>query len=76
VNRNKVRFRVSEKASVRITIKRRHRRAKTITRQVKAGRNAVRFRRLHAGRYRVTVTAKDAFGHKSRARRVRLSVKR
>lgn len=76
VGRTKVRFRLSEKASVRIAIKRRHHRAKTITRRGRAGRNAVRFRRLRAGSYRVTVTAKDAFGNKSRTRRARLSLKR
>jgi streptogramin lyase len=74
--RSKVRFRLSEKAGVRITIKRRGRRAKVIRRKAKAGRNAIAFRRLTRGRYRVSVIAKDAAGNKSRARSVRLRVKR
>jgi streptogramin lyase len=74
--RTKVRFRLSEKAGVRITIKRRGRRAKVIRRRAKAGRNAIAFRRLGRGRYRVSVIAKDTAGNKSRARSVRLRVRR
>ena len=74
--RTKVRFRLSEKAGVRITIKRRGRRAKVIRRTAKAGRNAIAFRRLGHGRYRVSVIAKDTAGNKSRGRSVRLKVRR
>ena len=74
--RAKVRFRLSEKAVVRITIKRKGRKAKVIRRKVKAGRNAIGFRRLARGRYRVSVVAKDMAGNKSRTRSVRLKVKR
>jgi streptogramin lyase len=74
--RAKVRFRLSEKAGVRITIKRKGRKAKVIRRKAKKGRNAVAFRRLARGRYRVSVIAKDTAGNKSRARSVRLKVKR
>jgi len=74
--RTKVRFRLSEKAGVRITIKRRGHKAKVIRRKAKAGRNALAFRRLGRGRYRVSVIAKDGAGNKSRARSVRLAVRR
>jgi hypothetical protein len=74
--RTKLRFRLSEKAGVRITIKRKGRKAKVIRRKAKVGRNVVRYRRLARGRYRVSVIAKDAAGNKSRARSVRLKVKR
>lgn len=74
--RAKVRFRLSENAGVRITIKRKGRKAKVIRRKAKKGRNAIAFRRLARGRYRVSVIAKDTAGNKSRARSVRLKVKR
>ncbi len=62
---------------MRITIKRRGRKAKTIRRQVQGrARTPSRFRRLGRGRYRVSVVAKDAAGNKSRPRSVRLKVRR
>lgn len=88
--RKRFRFRVSEAASVRVTISRRrhgrYRRVGSFTiKHAAAGRNRVRFRgrlrirhrmrRLAAGRYRATLVAKDAAGNRSRARSVRLRVR-
>ena len=76
LRRTKVRFRLSEKAGVRIKIKRRNGKTRTLKRNGKAGANSVRIKRLRPGRYRVTVTAKDAAGNRSAPKLARLKVKR
>jgi hypothetical protein len=84
-------FRLSERASVRLTLKRRcgharrcARRARVIARTVRARRGAnrlripraLRRRHLAPGRYVLVVRATDAAGHRSRARRLALRVRR
>lgn len=72
------------KRCVKATKKNRKRKAcaryvspRTLTRNAKAGANSVRFKtKLAAGRYRLTVNARDAAGNKAKARSVTFTVKK
>ena len=68
--RSRVRFRLSENADVRLVIRRRGGRARTVTVSAVAGANAARVRLRARGRYRVTAVAVDAAGNRSPARRI------
>jgi hypothetical protein len=77
------RFRLSEKANVKIVIKRRGKRVGTIRRRgLSKGAHRVRFngrlkgRKLRPGRYLAVLTATDAAGNVSRPRRIRFRVLR
>lgn len=77
------RFRLSEKATVRIVVKRRGRRVGTIRRRgLSAGRHKIRFngrlkgRKLRPGRYLAVLTATDGAGNVSRPRTIRFRVLR
>jgi streptogramin lyase len=86
--RAKLRYRLSEDASVRLVIRRvrsrkRHsHRAGTLTRTGVQGRNVVRFsgrigrRPLRPGRYRLIATARDGAGNVSRPKRATFRIKR
>jgi hypothetical protein len=82
-------FRLSERARVRVVLQRRctkrcARRSRSIARSIRARRGinrirvprALHRRRLARGRYVLTLRAVDAGGNRSRARRVRLRVRR
>jgi sugar lactone lactonase YvrE len=76
----RLRFRLSERASVLFRIERRQRRrlvqVRRFTRRRKAGRRSLTYRRaLRPGRYRVTLQARDRAGNRSRrvARRLRVA---
>jgi uncharacterized delta-60 repeat protein len=68
VVRRAVRFRLSEPARVRLRLRHGHR-SRVIAVTGRAGANRVRLRHLAAGRYRLTVTARDAAGNAARLRR-------
>jgi uncharacterized delta-60 repeat protein len=69
--RLRIAFSVSEPARVRVTVRRRHGRARRVTIEARAGVNRVRVsRRLRAGRYTVAAKAIDAAGNVSGVRRV------
>jgi hypothetical protein len=77
------RFRLSERSSVKIVIKRRGKRVGTIRRRgLSKGAHRVRFngrlkgRKLRPGRYLAVLTATDAAGNVSRPRRIRFRVLR
>jgi hypothetical protein len=80
--KRRVRFVVSEAATVTATIKRsargRGKRAPTkLTRPAKAGKNAIKLpKRLRGGRYRISLRAADAAGNRSRAISKRFRLKR
>jgi uncharacterized delta-60 repeat protein len=71
--RRTVRFRLSEPARVRLRL-RHGARARVIAVNGRAGANHVRLRRLVTGRYRLTVTARDAAGNAARLRRASFRV--
>jgi uncharacterized delta-60 repeat protein len=69
--RLRIGFRVSEPARVRLTVRRRHGRARRVTIDAPAGVNRVRVgRRLRAGRHTLAAKAIDAAGNVSGVRRV------
>jgi FG-GAP-like repeat len=77
----KIRYRLSEAATVRLTIQRRGKKKKYVLRRKgKSGANSVAFsgrvgkKRLRAGRYRLTVTATDAAGNVSAKRTLRFRI--
>jgi uncharacterized delta-60 repeat protein len=72
VVRRQLRFRLSEPARVRVTI-RRGRRVARLALDGRAGRNRARLRRLKPGRYRVIARPVDAAGNAGRARVTRFS---
>jgi plastocyanin len=59
----KLSFVVSERSVVTVRVTRK----KKVTRTFNAGKHAVRFRHLHAGRYKARFAAVDGFGHKGTA---------
>jgi uncharacterized delta-60 repeat protein len=74
--RPRIRFTLSEPARVRVTLKRRHRRATTISVDAGAGANRLRGpRRLVRGRYRLTAVAVDGAGNAAAPVRVRFNVR-
>lgn len=58
-----LRFRLSEAATVRVTISRRGRVIRRLKVKGRRGANSVRLRRLRRGKYRVRLTARDAAGN-------------
>jgi len=58
-----VRYRLSEAARVTITVRRRGKAYKAVTRRGAKGRNTIRLRRLPPGRYRLRAVARDAAGN-------------
>lgn len=69
-------FKLSEPATVRITFKRRGRKAGAVTRRAVAGANRVKVpRRLRAGRYRAVLIATDAAGNRSARAAIRFRVR-
>jgi Tol biopolymer transport system component len=73
--RSRIRFRVSEAADVRLVVRRRGARARTVTLQALAGANTARVRLRARGRYRVTAVATDAAGNRSPARQIGFRVR-
>ncbi|HEX5619470.1 MAG TPA: hypothetical protein VFX51_13685 [Solirubrobacteraceae bacterium] len=73
--RARIRFRLSEPATVRLVVRRRGARARTVTVTGRAGANSVRVRLRAHGRYRVTAVATDAAGNRSAARRIGFRVR-
>ena len=76
VRRATLRFRLSEAATVKITIRRGKTKPRRLTRAGKAGANTVTLRKLARGRYRVTLVATDAAGNVSRPRTLRFTRRR
>jgi hypothetical protein len=74
--RSLVRFRLSEPADVRLVIRRRGAKARTMEIRAGAGVNRVRVRLRARGRYRVTAVATDTAGNRSPARRIGFRVPR
>jgi DNA-binding beta-propeller fold protein YncE len=74
--RARISFTLSEAATVRVVVRRRGGRAKTLTLAGRAGTNRVRLGVRARGRYRVTVTATDAAGNRSLPAGVRFRVAR
>lgn len=75
-NGARVRFRLSERARVVVSLKLAGLTVKTKRKTLRAGRRSltVRDRQLH-GRYRVVVTARDRAGNRSRTRRDRVTIR-
>ena len=73
----RVRFRLSEPATVTVGIKRAGRVLKAARVQARAGTRTVTLRgtRLRKGRYTVEIRARDAFGNRSRLAKKRLAVR-
>jgi hypothetical protein len=71
-------YRLSEPAKVTLRIKKGGRTVKKLTANGKAGRNrmAIRTRKLAGGRYQLVLSARDAAGNSSSAKRISLRVKR
>ena len=67
VRRRTLRFRLSEPATVRVTLRRGGRRVRTLRLRARAGRNAVRLPAMRGGRYRLALVATDAAGNAGRA---------
>jgi plastocyanin len=67
-----VRFRLSEKAKVRLKLTGAAR--KTVTKSLGKGSRSLKLRRLKPGRYRATLTATDAAGNKGRAAKARFRI--
>jgi hypothetical protein len=78
LGRGAISYRLSEPAKVTLRIKKGRRTVKKITANGKAGRNrmAIRTRKLARGRYQLVLTARDAAGNSSNAKRLALRVKR
>jgi uncharacterized delta-60 repeat protein len=73
--RPRIRFTLSEPARVRLTLKRRHGRARTSSVDAGAGPNRLRSpRRLVRGRYRLTAVAADAAGNVAPPVHIRFAV--
>ena len=80
----KATFRLSEQASVKVTVQRKVKRgrrtrlvaARTLRLKGRAGTNAVKVKKLKAGSYRVTLKATDAAGNGSKALRKNFALKR
>jgi hypothetical protein len=72
----KLRYKLSEAAKVTVRISRHGKLVKRITRSGHTGANAIKINRkaLHSGRYRVSVSAKNAGGMKSATKRISLRV--
>ena len=68
-------FRLSERATVTVTAKRSGKRAVKRTRSFGAGANSIALA-LPAGRYRITVSGRDAGGNRSAARQLGFTVRR
>jgi hypothetical protein len=68
--RSRIRFRLSEPAAVRLVVRRRGARARTVTVRAVAGANTVHVRLRARGRYRVRAVATDAAGNRSAAMRI------
>jgi hypothetical protein len=73
--RSRVRFRLSEPATVRIVVRRRGARARTVTVAGRAGANSARVRIRARGRYRVSAVATDTAGNRSTTRRLGFRVR-
>jgi hypothetical protein len=71
-----VRYRLSEPARVTITVRRRGKPHRTVTRSGAKGRNTIRLPRLAAGRYCLCAIARDAAGNTGAAARrtIRIAV--
>jgi len=74
----RVRFRLSEPATVTVRVKRGRKIIKSKRVQAGVGTHSVRLRskRLRKGRYTVEVLARDASGNRSRLATMRLSVRK
>ncbi len=74
----RVRFRLSEPATVTVRVKKRRSVLKTARVQARAGTRSVTLRsaRLKKGRYTVEIEARDAFGNRSSLARKRVAVRR
>jgi plastocyanin len=68
----RISFRLSERSYVVLRLRGAER--KTVRRIFRAGRRSLRLRGLEDGRYRVSVSAKDGFGNRSRTARRRFGV--
>jgi hypothetical protein len=79
VSKTQIRFKLSEAATVRVTIKKSGAtKARALVRKLRAGSASIRLAgtaRLGHGRYRVVLTARDAAGNVSRAVSVRTRVR-
>ena len=75
LRRSRVRFRLSEAADVRLVVRRRGGRARSVTVAGRAGANTARIPLRARGRYRVTAVATDAAGNRSVARRIGFRVR-
>jgi plastocyanin len=71
-SRARISFRLSERSFV--TLRLRGAERKTVRKIFRRGRRSVTLRGLEDGRYRVSVSAKDGFGNKSRTARKRFGV--
>jgi hypothetical protein len=84
VKRRTARFTLSEKATVKLVVKRRHhRKSRTLKRRgLRAGKRSVKLGPRHGkhalapGRYTLTITATDPAGNKSRQKVVKFKVRR
>jgi plastocyanin len=70
----KVRFRLSERSSLKLTLKRGTRRVKRITRALSSGRHAIRVGSLKAGSYTAVLQATDGWGNRSKIVRVHFTI--
>jgi plastocyanin len=68
----RLRFRLSEKAKVKLSLRGPSRRS--FTRRLRKGQRTLRLAGLRSGRYRATLVARDAAGHRSKRARVRFRV--
>jgi hypothetical protein len=80
-SRRRLRARVSERARLRIVVSRARRgrwvKVRTLRRRARKGLNRFSLGKLRAGRrHRITVTATDAAGNRSRNRVVRFRIRR
>jgi DNA-binding beta-propeller fold protein YncE len=72
----RIRFTLSEPASVRIVIRRHGARTRTLSLAGRAGANSKRLRLRKHGRYQATLVATDAAGNRSAPRRTRFRIRR
>ena len=70
-----LRFRISEPATVHVSVLRGGRVVRRITVHARAGVNAVALRSLRPGRYRVALVATDAAGNAARAVTTRVRIR-
>jgi plastocyanin len=68
----RLRFRLSEKAKVKLSLRGPSRRS--LTRRLRKGQRSLRLAGLRSGRYRATLVARDAAGHRSKKASVRFRV--